>query len=205
MLTGIGFLAVIHTASAPAASLIESSRLRRFAGDDADMARRIEEVDARLSRIEAAPRPAGAARVTRSLALTDTPRYRLIEKLLLAFVDGCPVGVKLALSLTFRRLLCFISARPLRVSLILTFAGPAFWKLARALAMSTRLLRLRGRCSLGVAYHEMINWPAPGAVERDGVTAVLEQRLDARVLAVRTEDRQPARPLIMRGRRTGHS
>ena len=51
MLTGIGFLAVI-TASVTA-SLIESSR-RRFAGDDADMARRIEEVDARLSRIEAA-------------------------------------------------------------------------------------------------------------------------------------------------------
>ncbi len=51
MLTGIGFLAVI-TASVTA-SLIESAR-RRYAGDDADMAQRIEQVDARLSRIEAA-------------------------------------------------------------------------------------------------------------------------------------------------------
>jgi voltage-gated potassium channel len=50
MLTGIGFLAVI-TASVTA-SLIESSR-RRFADSDAGMTRRLDEVDARLSRIEA--------------------------------------------------------------------------------------------------------------------------------------------------------
>jgi hypothetical protein len=72
--------------------------------------------------------------------------------------------VKLALSLTFRRLLCFSSARPLRISLILTFAGPAFWKLARAVAMSTGFFAFADVARLGVAYHEMTNWPAPGAL-----------------------------------------
>ena len=61
MLSGIAFLAVI-TASATAA-LIESSR-RRFARDDADTARQLEEMNARLARIEEAisqqpPKPGG--------------------------------------------------------------------------------------------------------------------------------------------------
>ncbi len=51
MLTGIGFLAVV-TASVTAA-LIESNR-RRFATSEADLADRLDEVGARLSRIEAA-------------------------------------------------------------------------------------------------------------------------------------------------------
>jgi voltage-gated potassium channel Kch len=51
MLTGIGFLAII-TASVTA-SLIENSR-RRFARSEADMAARLDDVDARLARIEAA-------------------------------------------------------------------------------------------------------------------------------------------------------
>jgi voltage-gated potassium channel len=52
MLTGIGFLTVI-TASVTA-SLVESSR-RRFAGESqVDLTRRLQEVDARLARIEAA-------------------------------------------------------------------------------------------------------------------------------------------------------
>ncbi len=51
MLTGIGFLAVV-TASVTAA-LIESNR-RRFAASEADLAERLEEVGARLSRIETA-------------------------------------------------------------------------------------------------------------------------------------------------------
>ena len=51
MLTGIGFLAVV-TASVTAA-LVESNR-RRFATSEADLANRIDEVGARLSRIEAA-------------------------------------------------------------------------------------------------------------------------------------------------------
>ncbi len=51
MLAGIGFLAVV-TASVTAA-LIESNR-RRFATSEADLAARLDEVGARLSRIEAA-------------------------------------------------------------------------------------------------------------------------------------------------------
>lgn len=52
MLTGIGFLTVI-TASVTA-SLVESSR-RRFTGQpEAELTRRLQEVDARLARIEAA-------------------------------------------------------------------------------------------------------------------------------------------------------
>jgi voltage-gated potassium channel len=51
MLTGIGFIAVI-TASVTA-SLIESSR-RRFAREEVDMSRRLEDVNVRLSRIETA-------------------------------------------------------------------------------------------------------------------------------------------------------
>ena len=60
MLTGIGFLAVI-TASVTA-SLIESSR-RRFAESEENVARRIEEVNERLLRIEAslATRPPSEA------------------------------------------------------------------------------------------------------------------------------------------------
>ena len=50
MLTGIGFLAVI-TASVTA-SLIETSR-RRFVESEGELARRLEEVSARLVRIEA--------------------------------------------------------------------------------------------------------------------------------------------------------
>lgn len=51
MLTGIGFLTVV-TASVTAA-LVESNR-KRFATSEADLADRLEEVGARLSRIEAA-------------------------------------------------------------------------------------------------------------------------------------------------------
>ena len=59
MLTAIGFLAVI-TASVTA-SLVESSRRRFAATAEADVERRLEEVNARLARIEAALDP-GAAR-----------------------------------------------------------------------------------------------------------------------------------------------
>ena len=59
MLTAIGFLAVI-TASVTA-SLVESSRRRFAASAEADVERRLEEVNARLARIEAALDP-GAAR-----------------------------------------------------------------------------------------------------------------------------------------------
>ena len=55
MLTAIGFLAVI-TASVTA-SLIESGR-RRFASSEANMDERLDEVNARLARIEAAVTPA---------------------------------------------------------------------------------------------------------------------------------------------------
>jgi voltage-gated potassium channel len=59
MLTAIGFLAVI-TASVTA-SLVESSRRRFAASAEADVERRLDEVNARLARIEAALDP-GAAR-----------------------------------------------------------------------------------------------------------------------------------------------
>jgi voltage-gated potassium channel len=59
MLTAIGFLAVI-TASVTA-SLVESSRRRFAATAEADVERRLDEVNARLARIEAALDP-GAAR-----------------------------------------------------------------------------------------------------------------------------------------------
>jgi voltage-gated potassium channel len=52
MLTAIGFLAVI-TASATA-SLVENSRRRFAARAESDMERRLDEVNARLARIEAA-------------------------------------------------------------------------------------------------------------------------------------------------------
>jgi voltage-gated potassium channel Kch len=52
MLTAIGFVAVI-TASATA-SLVESGRRRFAAGPEADVRQRLEEVNARLARIEAA-------------------------------------------------------------------------------------------------------------------------------------------------------
>jgi voltage-gated potassium channel len=52
MLAGIGFLAVI-TASVTA-SLVESSRRRFVAQSEVDVARRLEDVNARLARIEAA-------------------------------------------------------------------------------------------------------------------------------------------------------
>ena len=52
MLTGIGFLAVI-TASVTA-SLVESSRRRYAAQSDLDDARRLEDLNERLARIEAA-------------------------------------------------------------------------------------------------------------------------------------------------------
>ena len=52
MLAGIGFLAVI-TASVTA-SLIESSRRRFAAESEVDMTRRLEDISARLARIEAA-------------------------------------------------------------------------------------------------------------------------------------------------------
>jgi voltage-gated potassium channel len=52
MLTAIGFLAVI-TASVTA-SLVESSRRRFTATEEADVERRLDEVNARLARIEAA-------------------------------------------------------------------------------------------------------------------------------------------------------
>ena len=52
MLAGIGFLAVI-TASVTA-SLVESSRRRFDARSEADVTRRLEAVNARLARIEAA-------------------------------------------------------------------------------------------------------------------------------------------------------
>jgi len=52
MLTAIGFLAVI-TASVTA-SLVESSRRRFAATGEADLERRLDEVNARLARIEAA-------------------------------------------------------------------------------------------------------------------------------------------------------
>ena len=52
MLTAIGFLAVI-TASATAA-LVESSRRRFAAGSEAEAAQQLEELNARLARIEAA-------------------------------------------------------------------------------------------------------------------------------------------------------
>lgn len=52
MLTAIGFLAVI-TASATAA-LVESGRRRFAAKSDADIEQRLDEVNARLARIEAA-------------------------------------------------------------------------------------------------------------------------------------------------------
>ena len=52
MLAGIGFLAVI-TASVTA-SLVESSRRRFVAQSEADVTRHLEEVNARLARIEAA-------------------------------------------------------------------------------------------------------------------------------------------------------
>jgi voltage-gated potassium channel len=51
MLTGIGFLAVIT--AAVTASLIETSR-RRFARSDAAVAERLDDLNARLARIEAA-------------------------------------------------------------------------------------------------------------------------------------------------------
>jgi voltage-gated potassium channel len=51
MLTAIGFLAVI-TAAATAA-LVESGRRRRVAKSDVDMAQRLDELNARLARIEA--------------------------------------------------------------------------------------------------------------------------------------------------------
>lgn len=56
MLTAIGFLAVI-TASVTA-SLIESGRRRYAASSEADMEQRLNEVNARLARIEAALSPA---------------------------------------------------------------------------------------------------------------------------------------------------
>lgn len=56
MLTAIGFLAVI-TASVTA-SLVESGRRRFAAGADADVNHRLDEVNARLARIEAALTPA---------------------------------------------------------------------------------------------------------------------------------------------------
>jgi len=52
MLTGVGFLAVI-TASVTA-SMVESSRRRYAAKSDRDEARRLDDVSARLARIEAA-------------------------------------------------------------------------------------------------------------------------------------------------------
>ena len=52
MLAGLGFLAVI-TASVTA-SLVESSRRRFIAQSEVDVARHLEEVSARLARIEAA-------------------------------------------------------------------------------------------------------------------------------------------------------
>jgi hypothetical protein len=52
MLTAIGFLAVI-TASVTAA-LVESSRRRFAAGSEADLGQRLDEVNARLARLEAA-------------------------------------------------------------------------------------------------------------------------------------------------------
>jgi hypothetical protein len=52
MLTAIGFLAVI-TASATA-SLVESSRRRFAAASGAEVDQRLDEVNARLARIEAA-------------------------------------------------------------------------------------------------------------------------------------------------------
>lgn len=55
MLTAIGFLAVI-TASATA-SLVESSRRRFSAGAGAEIDQRLDEVNARLARIEAAVGP----------------------------------------------------------------------------------------------------------------------------------------------------
>jgi voltage-gated potassium channel len=56
MLTAIGFLAVI-TASVTA-SLVESGRRRFAASSDLDMKERLDEVNARLARIEAALSPA---------------------------------------------------------------------------------------------------------------------------------------------------
>ena len=52
MLSGIGFLAVI-TASVTG-TLIESSRRRYAARSDADQAKRLEEINERLARVEAA-------------------------------------------------------------------------------------------------------------------------------------------------------
>jgi len=60
MLTGIGFLAVI-TASVTA-SLVESSRRRYVAQSDADVGRQLEEMSARLVRIEQALEHAGPRR-----------------------------------------------------------------------------------------------------------------------------------------------
>ena len=62
MLSGIGFLAVI-TASVTA-SLVESSRRRFASRSDADLARRLDELNNRLERIEAAlgTSPKGADR-----------------------------------------------------------------------------------------------------------------------------------------------
>jgi hypothetical protein len=55
MLTAIGFLAVI-TASATA-SLVETSRRRFAAGSEAGLDQRLDEVNARLARIETAVGP----------------------------------------------------------------------------------------------------------------------------------------------------
>jgi voltage-gated potassium channel len=60
MLAGIGFLAVI-TASVTA-TLVESSRRRFAAGSETDMAERLDELNDRLARIEAALQDAGPGR-----------------------------------------------------------------------------------------------------------------------------------------------
>jgi voltage-gated potassium channel len=51
MLTAIGFLAV--TTAAATAALVESGRRRRVAKSEVDMAQRLDELNARLARIEA--------------------------------------------------------------------------------------------------------------------------------------------------------
>jgi len=60
MLAGIGFLAVI-TASVTA-TLVESSRRQFAAGSETDVAQRLDELNDRLARIEAALQDAGPGR-----------------------------------------------------------------------------------------------------------------------------------------------
>ena len=111
-------------------------------------------------------RPGGPVRVrifrpNRNYRGHETYRLRLMALVVLVFDP--PAGVKLPLAVSLRCLAPLSSRRPLAVSVIVTLALPAWWKVTLAVAISTGFFAFARCAPFGTRYQLIIRCPALGA------------------------------------------